>query len=100
MNLNVFLAYVVLFSLSVLRVRVDAASVTCEHVDFLWNSNSCCEGDENVVNCVQYIPKLDLEARFAALEEEINDLKLKLNDIEVLDEATQLGTLESTIDIE
>ena len=86
--------FIFLFFLVYMMLLCDVSmshSVTCDHVDYLWNSNNCCEA-ENPVNCLEYIPKLDLEARFISLEEEINEIKLKLKTL--LDDTIASATID------
>ena len=60
---------------------VSGEEVTCEHIDLLWNSNNCCEGSTDQVDCLEYIPKMDLEEIMDSLEARINALEARLDDL-------------------
>lgn len=78
------LFFLKLFLLSLAMLFLSPASgekVTCEHIDLLWNSNDCCDGSTDEVNCLEYIPKMDLEELIDSLETRIGDLELRLDDL-------------------
>ena len=71
-----------LISLVILFTRpVSGEKVTCEHIDLLWNSNDCCEGSSDQVDCLEYIPKMDLEEIIDSLEARIDALEARLDDL-------------------
>lgn len=78
------LFFLKLFLLSLAMLFISPASgeeVTCEHIDLLWNSNDCCEGSTDQVDCLEYIPKMDLEEIIDSLEARIGALEARLDDL-------------------
>lgn len=78
------LFFVSLFLISLAMLFISPASgekVTCEHIDLLWNSNDCCEGSTDQVDCLEYIPKMDLDNIIDSLESRIGDLEARLDDL-------------------
>ena len=77
-----FFLSLLIFNLALLfSSPVSGEKVTCEHIDLLWNSNDCCEGSSDQVDCLEYIPKMDLEEIIDSLEARIDALEARLDDL-------------------
>ena len=53
--------------------------VTCQHIDYLWNVNECCEASDDPVSCLEYIPKEDLDE----FQETLDDVDQRLTTLEL-----------------
>ena len=84
--------------LSSLPVILKSHEVTCQHVDYLWNSNDCCDGSSDTVSCLEYIPKMDLEARFNLIEKQIKDINQRLDSL-LETETNQVSLTSTTMDM-
>ena len=93
---TLFFLKLFLISLAMLFISpVSGEGVTCEHIDLLWNSNDCCEGSTDQVDCLEYIPKMDLEEIIDSLEARVGALEARLDDL-VEGEEIASTTVEET----
>jgi len=78
--------YLYIHVLIICIATATAEPVTCQHIDYLWTANECCDAKDTPISCLEYIPKEDLDEFQASLEDiddrmtslEIKQMQFKL----------------------